>query len=292
MSLNLELHTLRMFAAVAEEEHVGRASARLHISQSPLSRQVRKLERDLGLELFVRRKKRLHLTPTGRWFLGEARSLLAHAERLQNEAVAAASGRRHLVIGFVRSAVWSGVLPRALRELRVAAPDIEVQLRAMTTAAQFAALARGEIGLALVHAFAQQPGLVATRVLDEPDVLAIPRDHPLAKRAAIRPRDLDGQSWIALSIARDRFVAACAGAGFTPNIAYEVTDTATVLGLVEAGMGISILPASAVKASTDVVARAVSWLPFATRVWAVLPAEGASTQARQLAALFSAGASR
>jgi DNA-binding transcriptional LysR family regulator len=288
MQLNvLELRALRYFAAVAEEEHVGRASARLHVSQSPLSRQIRKFEDDLGLSLFVREKKRLRLTPTGRWLLGEARALLAHAERLEKEAAGAARGFGHLVVGFVRTALWSGVLPAALRELRTASPDVRVELRAMTSAAQIAAVTRGEIGLALVHMNPSVPGLVAKRVLDERDVLLLPREHALAKSRDLAPGDLNGTPWVALSHDRERFVAQCAGVGFMPRIAYGARDSATVLGLVEAGMGLAVLPRCAVRAaSAEVVMREPAWLPFSTRLYAVWSAAGNSAATARLASLL------
>ncbi|HEY2511709.1 MAG TPA: LysR family transcriptional regulator, partial [Polyangiaceae bacterium] len=166
----LDLRTLRFFVTVAEEEHVGRAAARLHISQSPLSRQIRKLEDDLGLSLFLHEKQRLRLTQQGRWLLGEARALLAHAARLEHEALHLAQGRSHVVVGFVRTAIWSGILTAALRELRASRPDVHVELRPLHSSVQVAALARGEIGVGLVHSFSSTPGLVATCVLDERDV--------------------------------------------------------------------------------------------------------------------------
>src|ERR1700733_15338260 len=116
----LELRLLRYFVAVAEVEHVGRAAEALHISQSPLSRQLRQLEEQLGLRLFDRERQRLRLTHAGRWLLRESRRLLEHAERLQKEAAQVARGAwGSLRIGFVKSAMWTGVLPHALRAFRV-----------------------------------------------------------------------------------------------------------------------------------------------------------------------------
>jgi DNA-binding transcriptional LysR family regulator len=85
----IELRLLQSFVAVAETEHVGRAAERLHISQSPLSRQIRQLEDDLGLRLFDRERQRIRLTESGRWLLSEARELLGRAQRMEDDAAAA-----------------------------------------------------------------------------------------------------------------------------------------------------------------------------------------------------------
>jgi DNA-binding transcriptional LysR family regulator len=119
-------------------------------------------------------------------------------------------------------------------------------------------------------------------------VLLLPRDHPLAAARALAPKDLDGQPWIAVSQGRERFVASCAGAGFVPNVAYGAPDTATVLGMVEAGAGLAILPRCVSgAASANVVVRELGWLPFVTRLHAVCPAQGASAAATQLMALLA-----
>jgi DNA-binding transcriptional LysR family regulator len=179
------------------------------------------------------------------------------------------------------------VLPAALRALRASSPDVQVELRSMTSAAQLAALARGEIGLGLVHAHPEDPGLVAKRVLDERDVLVLPRDHALASSRTISPQDLEGQPWVALSHVRERFVAACAAAGFAPRVAYAARDAATVLGLVEAGAGLAVLPACVTRAATrDVIVRPLGWLPFSTRVFVVTSARGASKASVRLASLL------
>jgi len=116
----IELRLLRYFVAVAEAGHVGRAAERLHISQSPLSRQIRQLEDQLGLVLFDRERRRFRITKTGRWFLEEARDLLSHADRLARDVDRYGRGETGRVsIGFVQSAMWSSVLPVALRRFQV-----------------------------------------------------------------------------------------------------------------------------------------------------------------------------
>ena len=112
----MELQQLRYFVAVAETEHVGRAAERLHISQSPLSRQIRQLEEQLGLQLFERIKQRVRLTPAGRDFLAEARDLLAQAERVEERARQVGKGEAcSLAIGYCEGVIHNGTLPAALR---------------------------------------------------------------------------------------------------------------------------------------------------------------------------------
>src|SRR5271165_174270 len=125
----IELRLLRYLVAVAETEHVGRAAERLHISQSPLSRQIRQLEDQLGLVLFDRERRRYRITETGRWFLEEARDLLSHADRLAREADRYSRGEiGRISIGFVKSAMWSSVLPWALRRFQAVRTGVNIEL--------------------------------------------------------------------------------------------------------------------------------------------------------------------
>src|ERR1700759_3417697 len=136
----LELRLLRYFIAVAETEHAGRAAARLHISQSPLSRQIRQLEELLGVALFARERQRIRLTDAGRWLLDPARALIARSEALVRAAKEVGSGELGLIaIGFVGAALTVGVLPAALRQLRAERPRVEIALRQLSSTAQRAA---------------------------------------------------------------------------------------------------------------------------------------------------------
>src|SRR5918998_3838660 len=125
--MTLDLRQLRYFVAVAEEENVGRAAARLHLSQSPLSRQIKQLEDRLGLALFERVRKRVRLTGAGREFLGHARGLPAPAEGVERLARMAVRGEAGaLAVGFVQGAVYDGGLPAAARRFRAACPGVRL----------------------------------------------------------------------------------------------------------------------------------------------------------------------
>jgi DNA-binding transcriptional LysR family regulator len=291
----LELRLVQSFVTVAEHEHVGRAAAKLHISQSPLSRQIKQLEDQLGLSLFVREKRRIRLTDEGRWFLDEARELLERGARLERAAARAARGDvGKVIIGFVKSAMWHGRLPAALRRFGQRHPEVRLELRNRDSAWQVEALRRGELDLALVHAVASAPDLVVERISDEPYVLAVPRTHPVARLrpARVRPRDLDGAPWVTLARAiypeqHERFLAACARAGFSPDVRAEVADHATMLALVEAGLGLAIVPESArPRTRSPAVFHRPTWLRARARVELVRRAAGGSAPALAFAALL------
>lgn len=147
----LDLRQLRYFVAVAEEEHVGRAADRLHISQSPLSRQIAQLEKNLGLTLFERSQQRLRLTSDGRVFLTEATALLRHADRLENLGRRLGRGEEGgLCVGYVGDAMHTGILPQALRALHDERPGIHVALYDLTAAQQFEGLRQRSLDIALV----------------------------------------------------------------------------------------------------------------------------------------------
>jgi DNA-binding transcriptional LysR family regulator len=246
----LDLQQLRYFVSVADTESIARAAERLHISQSPLSRQILALESRLGLALFARSKQRLQLTSAGRAFLVDARELLSRAARVEQRALdAAQGGSGPLVVGFVEGAVHSGVLQRSLQALRKSAPDARIELRGLRSTEQLAALQAGDIDVGFAYLPAPTgSGLTSVKLLDEPFMLALPSRHALAKKK-VKASDLDGQGFIALPaslhpVARQAFADACAQAGFTPDIRAEAADPIVALGLVQAGIGLAVLQAS------------------------------------------------
>jgi DNA-binding transcriptional LysR family regulator len=248
----LDLQQLRYFVAVAETENVGEAAALLHISQSPLSRQVQQLESRLGLTLFTREKKRLRLTAAGHAFLAEARALLAHAQQVQQRAEDAGRGDAGtLVVGYVAGAVHAGVLGAALKTFREAVPGARLQLRSLRSVEQFDALQRGELDVGYTYAAPEgQAGLVSCVVAEEPFVLAVPSDHPLATAESL---DLNGQALVGpLSLpAREELLRACTSLGWTPDLRYEAADPAAALGLVQAGVGLAFVQASLARTAPE-----------------------------------------
>lgn len=276
----LELWRLGYFVAVAEEENVGRAAARLGVSQSPLSQRIRELEAGLGLALFHRERKRLRLTADGRRFLDQARTLLAHAATVEDQARATGRGEGgRLSMGFVEGAVHAGVLGRALRRFRQDRPGVGIELRTMRSGDQVQALRDG--GLDVGHIYAPPAdGLRIALVAEEPYRLAIPADHPLAADAELTEAHLDGEAFIALPErgnpqARAEWIAACRATGFTPDVRVEAIEPATILGLVAAGVGLAMVQESlAATAPAGVVLRDVPAFPLRMRVFAAVAETG------------------
>lgn len=245
----LDLQQLRYFVAVAELESIARAAEQLHISQSPLSRQVIALEARLGLALFTRNGKRLKLNPTGRRYLAECKALLHAAERLESHARDEATGNAGtLDIGYVESAIHAGVLREALRTLKRERPRIRIQLHALRTSAQFDALRRGEIAVGFTHrAPGQDSELWSRLIAEESFLLAVPDDHRLA--ATARPpgaSDLDGEDFVFLSRSASaeghaHMLTACRQAGFTPALRHQAAEPWVALELVACGLGLAIV---------------------------------------------------
>jgi DNA-binding transcriptional LysR family regulator len=245
----LDLQRLRSFVAVARHQHVGRAARELHISQSPLSRQIIALEAELGVLLFTREKKRLQLTEHGRLLMSDAERLLESASALERRAQSLASGAEgRLVIGYVEAAVYSGVLPADLKRLQRRAPAALIELRTLRSAEQVAALQSGAIDLGYAHTGAPHgSGLSSRLLLHEPFMLVVQKANK--QTFAQRIAHLQQQRFITLPEslsprARDELLAACARIGLRPEVTVEASDPAVVLALVAAGLGYAIVQAS------------------------------------------------
>jgi DNA-binding transcriptional LysR family regulator len=246
---SMELRHLRYFVAVAEELHFSRAAARLHIAQPPLSQQIRRLERDLGVALFSRTRRRVDLTPAGRALLEEARRILAQADRAARIARRAGAGAiGQLALAFVPSADLD-LLPRVLRLWRGRFPDVELDLQVLLPVAQMEALAAGRIQVGLLRLpVVADRAVVVEPIQSEPLVAVLPRRHRLARRPRVRLADLAGDTIMMFPrhVAPgyyDVMISAFRDAGFTPSVFHPGTMQ-TNLALVSAGLGASLLPSS------------------------------------------------
>src|SRR6478735_3426121 len=184
----MELRHLRYFVAVAEELHFGRAAARLHIAQPPLSRQIRDLEREVGTPLFERVARGVALTAAGRAFLPEARLTLAQAARAQRTAERAARGEiGRLRVGFVEAATYARVLPEVLGFFRMHLPNIGISLFEMDAQAQADAFRDGRIDLGLLHSVPADADrlLHVETVYTEAMIAAVPGTHRLASQTRV-----------------------------------------------------------------------------------------------------------
>ena len=238
----LPLEKLTMFVTVARLENVSRAARVLHISQSPLSRQLRAFEDAVGVELFTRERKRLRLTPAGRALLVEATGLLEASAGVERRVRAVASGARHVTIGYVAGAVYAGALTRDLERLRRRSPTTTVELRTMRSMDQARALELGAIDVA--YTYAPTPAGAGTLVAQEAFMVAAPREP----RGAPARRLLTSMPLVTLpestsARAQAELLAACARIGVVPKIGIEATDPAVVLALVGAGLGVALVQA-------------------------------------------------
>ena len=270
----LELRQLRYFIAVAETENVGRAAELLHISQSPLSRQIKQLEDQLGVLLFERSRQRIRLTQEGRDLLGEARALMANAQRVEAFGHRLGSGTAgRLAIGYVEGAMHANVVSPALRRFRRGSPSVTLSLQGLGTSVQFDRLRQRTLDLGFVYRAPEpESDLSSAVVLDEPLMLAMPKDDPLRKSRLIKPSQLDRRVWISVvrqpvDTIRPALLAACLRAGFTPDIAYETSDPLSSLYLVSAGLGLAVVQASlGANAPPDVVFRELPWFDLRVNV--------------------------
>ena len=245
----MELRHLRSFLAVAQELHFGRAAARLHISQPPLSQQIRRLEDEIGARLFRRTNRRVQLTPAGRAFLAEARQTIVSAQRAVGAAQRAERGEvGELIVGYVASATY-GPLPDVIRMFRKRLPEVELKLRNLRSVHQSQALLDRRIDVGFVRPHAVDSRLVYETLWREPVVVALPGDHALAHRTAVDIADLASDIFLIApaedTVAfHDEVLALCRKAGFTPRVDDGVSDVQAAIALVAAGLGIHPVAAS------------------------------------------------
>jgi DNA-binding transcriptional LysR family regulator len=243
----MELRQLKYFVAVAEELNFRRAAEKLYIQQPPLSRQIRQLEIELGVELFQRNKRHVSLTEAGQALLDEARLTLAQAQRAVS-AVQQAQKTSKLTIGFSLCA-FDQVLPELIQKFRQQYPETQVNLTEMSKPKQIQALLNNQIDLGFCYAPINQPELKTLTILSEPLAVVLPPEHPLAEQEQIEMRSLAAESFILCpkDIKPDvhaQILQLCAQAGFQPQVIREASPPEVQLRLVESGMGISLVAAN------------------------------------------------
>ncbi|MFJ5969439.1 LysR family transcriptional regulator [Streptomyces sp. NPDC093060] len=246
----MELRHLSGFVAVAEELHFGRAAERLHIAQSPLSQQIRLLERDLGVTLFERTTRSVRLTAAGQALLEPARHLLAEASAVRRTVQAAHLGEvGRVTIGFAGASSYS-VLPVLTRAVTSELPGIELVLEGQTYAGEaLGRIAEGSLDVGFV-ALPVRRGISTRVVRMERLMIALPDSHPLAQRVDVSFADLAHEPFVTFPVSRgsavrDAMVQACHEAGFAPRIVQEAPDSYNLLALVGAGVGLAVVVDSA-----------------------------------------------
>jgi DNA-binding transcriptional LysR family regulator len=282
----MELRQLRYFVAVAEELHFRRAAERLHISQPPLSQQIRALEDELGFGLLVRTRRRVELTPAGAAFLRDARTILSElhgAVATARRIDAGESGR--LRVNFVGSALFS-IVPPMVERFRRSRPGVEIELHERATLEQLRAVHAGMADVGLVRPpIEDDAGLRVETVLRERTVAALPAAHELAALSRVPLRRLAAAPLVLFPRDQapgfhDLLIDALAGADSVPRVIQYAPEMLTIIGLVAAGTGVSLVPESVNRLALDgVIYRPVSGAPRSELV-AITRADDDSTLVR------------
>jgi DNA-binding transcriptional LysR family regulator len=242
----MDLRRLRYFAAVAEEGGFHRASERLNVAQPALSRQIRDLEQELDVVLFVRSSKGVRLSPAGEVLLREVRRLLPEIEQAKTRTQRAAMGQFGMLrVGFTTVAAELPFAMRAFAEARRVMPEVEYRLTLVNSDDQADALDRGEIDLGVLYRRPPHPPEFAYRDLrTDRYSLLVPSDHRLTKQERVLLADLRGEDMIlgspaARPISYAEILNACRAAGLNPRKVLEVDSESIVMNMVAAGVAIS-----------------------------------------------------
>jgi DNA-binding transcriptional LysR family regulator len=249
----VELRQIRSFLSIAETLHFGRTAELIHISQPALSLQIQALEEEIGARLFERNRRKTTLTAAGFAFRDDAAAALSQLEQAIRRARLAANGKLGLLrIGFISTA-GSEIVPNIVRQFKELNPEIEFSLRNILTAQQVQMLETGSLDIGFLRLpIGGHSALDVVTVHREPFVLVVPSSHKLAKRKAVRLRELAGQNFVMYERTyapgfHDLIFGILRDAGIVPTVSQTAGEIPTLISLVDSGMGITILPASALK---------------------------------------------
>jgi DNA-binding transcriptional LysR family regulator len=254
MLIIVDLRRLGYFVMLAETLHFRRAAAQLHLAQPALSQQIRVLEQELGAQLFERTNRRVELTPAGHALLPEARALLAQAGRASTIAARVARGELgELRIGFTSAAALTEAVTRIVLAYRQQWPGVHLRIDELTTSEQVTAMIERRLDFAFVRGAeppSLPPNLRAVLLFEDALVAALPPRHPLAASAGpLAVRALADEPFVMYPQASGTGIHAqvlslCQRANFAPRVVQEARSAATIVGLVAAGLGVSLVPAS------------------------------------------------
>lgn len=247
--MNIGLRHFRSAVAVAEHLHFGRAAAELGIAQPALSQLIRTLEKDLDVTLFERTTRRVRLTPAGEAFVADARAALSAVDLASVRARAAGRGTTGVLsIGTVGSAVFHP-LSAVVRAFRSRYPDVSLRFSELPTVDQIAGLRVERLDVAFLRPPIPGPAddISVVPLTKEPLVAVLPADHRLAGKERITIDSLADEPFVCFPRHLgpglfDEITSLCRGAGFNPRIEQEAVQMQTIVGLVAAGCGVSIVP--------------------------------------------------
>lgn len=260
----MELRHLRYFLALAEELSFTRAAERLHVSQPPLSLQIRHLEREVGARLFARTSRSVALTPAGAAFLIDAKAILERVEASISRAAAIESGLAGRIEIGLSGSHFFGPLPELIAGYSRAYSDVSIFLHELKPAIQLEALRERRIDLSISRTPVNDTVLKSTRLWTDPIVAAVPRGHRFARRKRLTLGDLRDESFVMLRLDTSAYAQhirdCCVQAGFTPRVVQHVSEVAAEVSLVAAGMGVALIPQSL----THIYPHAIAFIPLAS----------------------------
>ncbi|MCZ0999479.1 LysR substrate-binding domain-containing protein [Streptomyces mirabilis] len=246
----MELRHLRYFAAVAETRHFGRAAESLHMAQPPLSQAIRRLETELGVELFTRTTRQVALTGAGEVFRTDVERILTAVDEAVARVARFADGVEGVLrVGLTGSASYRQ-LPILARLVKRELPHTMMEVHTeMLTPAQELGLIERRLDIGVLRPPIRQEGIAQRLIAEEPLVVAVPEGHWLAEADTVHVEQLRHEDFIMYgamlgSVVNDAVIRSCLASGFYPHAAYEVTETSAALALVAAGLGIAVLPDS------------------------------------------------
>jgi LysR family transcriptional regulator for metE and metH len=238
----IEVRHLRLVTAIVDEGSLTRAGERLHLTQSALSHQLKQIEQSLGVQLFIRDRKRLVVTPAGQELIDRARRILADIAGLESELRERAAGRRGTLRLATHCYTCYEWLPPLLKRFRRSHPDVDVQIVADATDDPISALRRGEIDLAIVTSPFDGSNVHATPLFRDELLLVVPPNHRLAGRAHVTARDFAGEHLLLYSPPTENFFYRnyLAGSAAAPPEVTVIRLTEAVLSMVRASLGVTV----------------------------------------------------
>lgn len=246
----MELHQLRYAVAVARTGNFSRAAELCHVAQPSLSQQIQKLEAELGEPLFERLRRQARLTHAGEAFLERAVRILDEVEAAERDIREAHDLERGKVVIGVLPTIAPYLLPRVLKEFGKAFPGVEVEVQEETTARLLKLVAAADVDLAIASLPIEDERFEIVRLFSEELLLAIPAGHALVKKRRVSTADLECESFILMKEGHclgDQVLRFCNKHDFHPQVSCRSAQIETVLSLVNAGLGISLIPRMAVR---------------------------------------------
>lgn len=248
----MDSHRLRCFVTVFEKRSVSAAAEALHMTQPPLSILLKKLEQELGVDLFDRSANRLHPTPTGELFYLRSKELLASMATISRELKETQAGARETLRIGCSTAASLFIFPQVMKEIAALGLPVTVHAHEGETDYLIQRLRDGNLDIAICRSQYNASDLESRSLMREPLLVALPPNHPLEKKRHIKLNDLRHENFILHSSPlgsgiSDSLISACQASGFMPNVIYRGVETLPMLLMVKCGLGISFAPASFAK---------------------------------------------